>query len=311
MTVSPLNSGKVYANLDQGSIVNLGVNCTVETIRVSPEQLSFRLKNLQQENQLVRLETGGKSASDFAVYLNGSPVGSAADGVNTIPLFLRTSPVPVKDYAWLNYSRAGCIQTVQHIDQTNNPTLKKRLWDLQQTIDEAYLADADLRGYQIDIVNAEAKLLPNPKDFEYDPRRVMKRIEDAHKELEDFLNDLPNIARDPVLAAEITGFFVPVTIHPTITNAGMLQEPFNVNVTVTNDARLEARTRLGIELPQGWRYESSGNVEEMLDDSVSAFDASYTVFPNESLQKQRYGFRFTLSGAWNNHAFRRYADLSV
>lgn len=311
MTVSPLHSGKVFANLDQGNIVNLGVNCTVETIRVSPEQLSFRLKNLQQENQLVRLETGGKNAADFSVYLNGSPVGSAADGVNTIPLFLRTSPVALREYTWLNYSRAGCIQTVQHIDQSNNQTVKKRLWELQEKIDQAYLADADLRGYQIDIVNAEAKLLPDPDDFEYDPRRVVRLIDNAKEELEDFLNDLPTITRDPVLAAEITGFFVPITINPTITNAGMLQEPFTVDVTVNNDARLEARTRLGIDVPEGWRFESKGMVEEQLDDSVLSFDTAFTVFPNEALQQQRHDFRLTLSGAWNNHAFRRYADLAV
>lgn len=311
MTLSPLDSGKVFANLDNGNLINLGVNCTVETIRVSPEQFSFRLKNLQQENQLVRLETGGERAAQYTVYLNGNPVGSAAAGVSTVPLFLRASPIPADDYAWLNYSRTGCAQTVPHIEGINNPALKNRLWDLQQEIEKAYLADSDLRGYQVDILSADTKLVPNPKEFEYDPRRVIDRINDARKRMDDFLRELPNIARDPVLAAEITGFFVPLTMQAKITNAGMLQEPFTVDVKVGNDAQLHARARLGIELPPDWRYEADGMVEHILDKAVSSFNSRFTVHPNTALQQQRFGIRLILSGAWNNYAFRRYADLAV
>ncbi len=311
VTAAPTESGKVFADVSSGRIVNMGANCTIDPVRTSPDHLSFRLINLQQENQLVRLDAGGSNAGKFTVLLNGNPLGSAGGEMSAVPLFLRRSPVAAEDYAWLQYARSGFVDAVQHIEAIHLPSLQKRLWDLQEEVETAFLADADLRGFQVDIVSPEADVEIDPDDFAYNPRRVMDDIHDAREALDDFLNDLPTLARDPVLAAEITGFFVPVYMQPDIRGAGLNQEMFTVAVDVENPAELEARARLSIVIPNGWRYETKGVIEKELDAATDGFNARFIVNPNARLQEQRYGIRLVLSGAWKNHAYRRYADLAV
>ncbi len=303
------NSGTIFAQPEKGTIYNYGVNCRIEQLSQSlQDALSYRIYNRLHEQQIIHLEIQREEGKEYDIYLNGEKLIAMQAELQSLPIVLRTSPISYEEFMQLRQAQKAYAESIRHI--ANLPArndLKRRLWSLQDTINEAVAMDSTIRGIQIDIREADSTPPDTSSIFtDAEPDEVIEAVSGTQDEIKKFLDDLDELSGDPILASNIAGYFTPLSLEVTSNSKDKKQEPFQLNITINNPLTVPVSMRIQLNLPENWQASTQDTVFfESTAEPASTHHIVYSVTPADNLWDQRYPLEVTLAGTWKDIPFRR------
>ncbi len=301
-------SGIVNLQLSEQQISNFGAKCSIEKLMRPAPGMSFQLINLLRENQIIHLEVSDPGEEEYEIYLDDQKLIAVSAEMEPLPVVLQSSPVPYEDYALLRQAQIGCADCIRQLaGQSGGDSIKSRIWSLQEIVEEAISMDTAIRGIQIDVLLADSDLTRsgNRRD-QVDAKDVVKTINDAKNELQKFLRDLPQLTRDPVLASQFAGYFLPIVMDVQSIMKRPRDNRFNLEIDMQNPLQLPISMRVQTQLPMGWTASTADSVSlEGGRSQTKSHQIVYAVTPAQSLMNRRFELTVSLAGTWNDIPFRK------
>ena len=313
LVLAQKNCGKILVDTDRNEITNLGAKCSIEQAAKTVPGFSFTAVNLLRSHQMIHLELNGSRREEDLIYLNGERLAVAADGLESFPILLQTSPLKHEEYEWLRFLRNACADTARRlVDNPDRTRLLDRLWTLQGAVDRALEVDTLLRGIRVTICPAEDHAARESTLPTVEPEAAVSAFERVKKEMREWREILDSGDGDPVLLSELAGYFAPLQLRVVTGDTGAGIDPFSVTAQVMNPFLVSADFRLRLNAPAGWRAVSSDRVSfESTEKPKDEYRLRYTVTPTQSLWENRYELAVVLTGTWEGLPFRREQIFSV
>ncbi|MBI1388028.1 MAG: hypothetical protein GC154_06230 [bacterium] len=305
--------GRIRIDATAETAVNLGARCSIEKSGGSSGALTFTIQNLLHTQQIVLLEMQNLGSNGALIALNGESLAAPSQAGDGVPVLLGTSSLSPEDSEWLRRTQAACIEATKlFAREPAARDLLGRLWDLQERIDSVIRADAEQRGFRLEIGAAETLSARENDRKRTRSNSLVNDYNRARDAAAEFRKNLPRYNADPVLAARVNGFFAPVDLKASLGPTQPGAAPFTVSTEASFPPGAALDMRLTLQLPDGWRAEASGPLQpgpEQL--KQGRFSTGFTVTPQGDLWSRRTTLPLTLAGLWENEPFRRQIDLAV
>ncbi|MEW6236602.1 MAG: GH116 family glycosyl-hydrolase [Candidatus Omnitrophota bacterium] len=299
---------RILVDMENKKLYNLGAKCQWEKLSGPSSGFSFQVNNLLPERQQISFELINQGNKSNLLFANGKQASSPSSGFASFPVLLPPAAIREESLKKLEHVRWACGKVVQSLGPHDvREEIKKRLWDLQETVNRALSIDAAMRGVRVDVIPADS---PNPSPNFTPPElkdNSYKEIDRAAEEAAKFYADLDRLCQDPVLASQLAGFFTPILYTASTGAISQVSVPFSVDVQILNPLKVPLLVnRIALNLPDGWSARTDDDLK--LDDRESPQSKRslrFSVTPTDSLWQKRFNLSAAFSGVWENLPFRR------
>ncbi len=314
LLLSPKDGPRLLVDVQTRDIKNYGIKCRIEKNVLALPGVSFYMTNLIQERQLVSVELANPADNkQYAVFINGQQRPFAVPSADPIPMLLPLSLVSAEESSVLSMAAKGCQETVVKIsDISGVEKLKNKLWILQEEVNRLVQQDIIQRGVRIDVIPTDVVEQLKFPELDETGDSLNEDIERFNQVRTEYMEFIQGLGLDPVLASELTGYFVPVDIAVSASEIISGSQTFAVNVRMNNPQKSPIRARVNLDIPEGWSSVAHGDIE--FDDRTNAQTERGFLFSVDSsvgLWKKRYTFDVVFSGAWKGYPFRRVVPVSI
>ncbi|MFB3787195.1 MAG: GH116 family glycosyl-hydrolase [bacterium] len=313
LILAPKEGPRLRVNLEKQEIHNLGGKCNLRQIPGSPTGTSFYATNLLSQWQVVNLDITQSGKKPYKVFINGEERALPIPSPEPVPLLLPASEIRREEFEELQWFQWACQETAIHLAKSpgHNEVLN-RLWKLQDQVNAVSDQDARQRGIRVDLV-------PGPEAAQFkipESRKTGDPLPEAYKKIKiqigEFLNELPALTRDPVLASEITGFFVPVALQVSHGEIVKNSPTFPVRAEVRNTLLTPLKLRVSLEPPAGWESVTRDPAEfDDREEPAREHSITFQVTTPADLWAARHILQVSVSGTWKDQPFRRIHAFSV
>ncbi len=314
ITLSEPAGAVLRADLADKLVTNLGAICSIQTRTPSSPGLSFQVNNLLPEKQEVSVELFNKGEQDYLVFIDGERYTTPAESLQSIPLLLDIGQISQHTAAKIKHLQSACSEAVRFLSTRVVPgELKERLWELQEATDKALALDSTIRGVRIDIIPSDVAN-PNPN---YEPPAISENVEQEFERIDEltqaFYDELDNLTNNPILAAKVKGFFVPLTFNITNEPIKKYDQTVQLNIRVGNPLQIPVLiNRINFELPSGWQVGSSDDLKiDDLTNPQSEHTISVTLHPSNNVWAKRYPAKAVFSGRRDDFPFHREINFAI
>lgn len=313
LILAPKEGPRLLVDLEKQEIRNLGGKCNLRKVPGSLTGTSFSVTNLLSQRQVVNLEITNPGNKSYKVYLNAEERALPIPSPEPVPLLLPLSEIPREAFEELQWFQWACQAAAIHLAKSpaHNEVLN-RLWKIQDQVNTVSDQDARQRGIRVDIIPVQETAQFKPVESRKTSDPLAMAYAQIKSEIREFLNTLPTLTRDPVLASEITGYFVPVSLQVSHGEIVKNSPYFSVRTDVRNTLAVPLKMRVSLEPPAGWESVTR-NPAEFDDREQPARERTITfqVTTPANLWESRQVLQVSVSGTWNEQPFRRVHSFSV
>ncbi len=308
----PREGPRITLDLEGWKISNFGAKCRIEKITRSGQGLSFYVYNALRERQSIQLDITNPGERDYVVYFNGESIPLTIPTSEPVPVLLPEGHINRESYETIHQIQWACGEAAVRLASIpGKQELKKRLWAMKDDVNQLVERDVRQRGIRLDVLPVS---VAEQTDFEtFDPPEgIQDELDRAIQLSQDFLNDLDRLGQDPVLASEIAGLFVPITLRAGLGTIKKDARAFDLNVRLTSSGRIPVTGRISLALPDGWSSLTGDDVSfASQDGAVSEWVMRFAVTAPVDLWAQLYELDVLVSGTWNGRPFRRKQTVAV
>ncbi|HQH72602.1 MAG TPA: GH116 family glycosyl hydrolase, partial [bacterium] len=300
LILAPKEGPRLRVNLEKQEIHNLGGKCNLRKVPGSPTGTSFYATNLLSQWQAVNLDITQPGKKQYKVYVNGEERAFPIPSPEPVPLLLPASEIQRDAFEELQWFQWACQETALHLAKSpgRNEALN-RLWKLQDQVNAVSDQDARQRGIRVDFIP-----VPEAAQFKIpESRKTGDPLPEAYQKIKnqinEFLSSLPALTGDPVLASEITGFFVPVSLQVSHGDIVRNSPSFTVRVDARNVLSAPLKMRVSLEPPAGWESVTRDPAEfDDREEPARDHAITFQVTTPADLWATRPILQVSISGTW-------------